>query len=488
MSHHNDKEKKTCKALEQSEWFIDPCEGKDSNSGKHCHKALRSWAEWQRRVGIGTTLCPKGDILTFHLCNDLEQCDPITFDNVLGPNSTAIIQGQKVVLDNKILSDVFEKDRGANIPNSISVVGPSNYWADKVGLFVFIEGSEKHAIVARDLGNGQTHVGSWGGENFGGFVSPESIPSVGQAVNVVDFTRAYVARLRVSATFSASDSGEPGPPGGLLLKNIHFLSNGPLGFTELPGHHVFGQASGGFAQCIFDATLVTNLHNDLFIGNCSMRAGMFMFTGATTAFMTQSVFTAQEGLPSGLLMDGGKLVAGDDQVFVNCDLAMRGAFVDSGPMSFWDGLNAIIVNDGGRMHFQAFDPLFGEFGFVPQWGEGNVNANQVKQMGSLVIDQFNVGSPPPLPSFSSSSDPIAWTWSGDLMPWIPSEQGHPFVPVLSSYQPLRDNTWANLAIPYAIGGYVTDTIVDGPEIREVATAKAPGITAQVIRTTFTFTP
>lgn len=471
----------------ESDWYIDPKCGDDKNQGTDCEKPLKSYAEWQARVGVNTVLCPKDDVLTIHLLNDLPQCDPITFDNVLGPNATAIIQGQEIIIGENVLTNVIEKNRSANIPNTIGVATAS-YWADKIGLFVFIENSEKHAIIARDLGNGEAHMGSWGGENFGGFVTSESSPSIGQALKVVDFTKAYVGRLQVSATFSADDSGEPGPPGGLLLKNIHFLNTGPLGFTELPTHHVSALASGGFANCIFDATIVTNLHNDLFIGNCSIRGGMFMFTGATTVFMTQSVFTSQEGLPAGLLMDGGKLVAGDDQVFVNCDLAIRGAFVDSGPMSFWDGFNAIIVNDGGRMHFQAFDPLFGEFGFVPQWGEGTINANQVKQNGSFVIDQFNVGTPPPLPSFSSQADPIAWTWNGDLMPWIPENQGHPFVPDLADYSPLRDNTWANLAIPYGAGGFVSGSVVSPTEIREVANARAPGISAQVIRNSFTFLP
>lgn len=174
--------------LTQPEWFVDSLAIGNSGNGKFENTPIKTFGEWQRRVGRNSVLSPIGGLLVINVMNLLPDNDPIEWHNAMAPGCTAIVTGQKVIrLSEATITGVDDKDTAANIPWTITAAALVGGWKQYLRLYVEITSGPAtgaRGIVARALSGTKAHITEWCSPNpdTDGFVVPSDfVPEIGRA-------------------------------------------------------------------------------------------------------------------------------------------------------------------------------------------------------------------------------------------------------------------------------------------------------------------
>lgn len=416
--------------LAASTWFIKSDGGHDSAAGTSEMTPLKTFAELQRRLGIWTTVSPNNEskTLTIQIIGE-SLADPITFRNFIDKNCTVFIKGQKKVLATGTTISAVDRDRANNVPFQVEA---AITWADYLGKAIHITSGPaagSYAWLARDMGGGFVHVSTWGDFTHtegDGFVLPALAPSTsgGETFEILDFTEVTLGDM----TFGASEAEAFNPGiGGLVLDYLKLTS--PFGGVSLPASVYQGHS--GIAHSIFDRVGI-NSRNTIF-GNCCFN-GSTVYQEGTHApgadaviFLISGLFRAAEEFTfNGMDLRRCQVTAGGDPTFVGLpeaaqtDLFMWGGIIQLGPISFWDTFHGLQVNRSWCT-WEPFEPLSGEFGYVPLWGNGNFGFVGMVDGSFMSINQYNEGGDAPLPTLENAGGPggiaiatrAGWAGAGD---------------------------------------------------------------------------
>lgn len=448
--------------LTQPTWFIDPVGGSDANSGATLECALRTYTKWQELVGNFTVLCPVDDVLRIVIVNDLPDDDPITFRNFMCPGSTAVIYSERRVVATATILAVTEKNRAANEPYTITA---NIDWSQYLGLMVRETSTGTRAWIARDLGGGTAHVSEWvttGAEGFLPFIAPDLTPdpltipapppAPGQTIEVIDFASVVLSDMTVGYDPSQGALRPDGPPGGLILHNLHIRQ--PEGVFLSPSMpFVLGsmQTMSAFHELIIEPyILVPPGGFDMFLSNNSYRNVVEIF--ASNFSMNNGLFLPVVGapFPGALRVNSGAngnvtgdvtFVGTNNEFGFGVASFQNAGLVALGPISFWNTIEPLVGLPGGFFWWQSFTPTFEESCYVPIWGVSGQGPGFLYPTANIYIEQIcPFGAAAPLPSLDTGTPevfaihncgpPVGHAWQADLAQFTPP------VPI----------TWANFAV------------------------------------------
>lgn len=497
--------------LPMANWFIDSVHGSNTNPGTHS-KPLKTWSEFQRRIGFGTEIAtpqPGSPILLVTLLNDLPENDPITFNNVMAPGFTALVQGQTKILKTGTIAAL-----GVQVDSTGTVPGTSVFGAvtapglgqAQVGKQIQITagtGVGSRAMVGRDIGGGKVQVTEWctgnsaNGDAYTGIVYGMT-PAPGDHYQIVDFTTAYMGECFVG--FDASSLPAFGIGfGGLSFQQMHFppTANGPFE-TQVPFTDTNFLTITDFADCIFDQSLTVGQDNN-FVGItcCSIRGDLTVESGSQVTLQfggviplrmseggTDTSFTTFNP-GSQYVYDGNYAFIGPVTPDPTLDFPQGAVLVSNGAIgtfyasvSFWNSNFPCDISGGATIAF-GFSPTFSISNVVPMYGDGNALPFNLDG-GEFIIQTGDGTNPSPIlptvnfplivgaPVSPALTADIAWLFGPSL-----SQVAGPATNDLGSRSlpfdihaaiytaPLRKNTWANLAVSIAGGGFQGDVVPIG---------------------------
>ena len=441
--------------LTQAQWHFDALAGDDENDGLTHETALRSWHEWQCRVGRWNTLAPEGGELRMAIHTDLPSTDPITFASFLAAGVAVFIVGDERIVDSDVLIATTDKDQAANVPWRIS----GGSLPSQVGLHVRITSGDdagSTAPIASDVGANFAQAGEWFQVDLfaaEGFPSPP--PQTGDAYEVLDYPAVSLAWL--------AGGGDPALTSVLFPPGVSFghlrVRKGEFPANSLGDDIGTADFIWRWAEVIFETSVFVQSHNTE-LANCIMlnqglveRGGQLVLIGGLWLPRLSEGFGALH-VEGNLVMDGDPTFMGgtraDGSLFF-ADITMtEGSQVYSGAISIWNSLHAINAIGGGvwRANVEGFSPLFGEFGVPQIWGAGNLTPIIIQNTASLIITAFNFGGDCPVPSISNEESPAGWAFS--INSPDPDQSVAWNKPTLAYVGPILD-LWTNLLVDQPIG-------------------------------------
>ena len=498
--------------LTQNEWHINPVTGNDTNTGKTAATALKTYAQWQLRVGTWTILSPTGGKVTIFIDNDLPVDDPITLRNFLGQNldfaTEVSIIGKRKVLANGKVGAVTQVNRTTNtvfsFTNSNSV--GTDWWAQWLGKAVLI------------TSGAATGVRSYVAFNFSskraGFRAPWVLdasdpgepgtfgpsPVNGNTFQIIDYTKA----TRGPIVFGTSSNGAAI----VRISQLHFDNQTP-GSDAMP-RGVTSNCIAAFQDCISDSAMNAQFIGgsafaaQLSLNNCCLRGGGGFATGFYNDFFNTWLPLPEDaggpGYPGGPRIEndavyrvqGDSIYVGDQANGVFCDMQVGGV-LQAGPISFWNTLHGAFsagLIGPGKLTFGSGDFVLGEDGYVPIWGKGNIDKlTFTAPQGSVLISQFvGGGGTPVLPTIEYD------TGTGGTVAYLSNQKdadtAHAWDPDTASFTPKTPVTWANFLVginsPSHVGaGFLVSVQTFGPFSLYYANATNPGVGSVIDFESFT---
>lgn len=490
--------------LRQRKWFFNAETGDDRNAGDSHECQLRTFAEFQRRVGYLTTIgvlpskcvpCSVGNVVELRYTSDMPRSDPFNFANYVAAGSVVHVRSDRIVLLEGAFVDVIEKDRTTNQPRAVAAPGIASY----VGKWLLVTSGEargSRAFIMRDLGGDVVQITEWAngilgadveddGIGFGeplpdGTLFPSAPPAPGDSFEVIDFYQLTLGNMvvgyRPERGAGATPEGEAFRiPGGLLFREVHVRDSLPEDGEEpgppcetsaVPGFPQpigLGTTVGGFMDAIVDTEVTVPggagnavAFNVLFRGQVTQLPGSYLFLGLGGSLnyhvgQYPGYLLVEQGATA--VIDGDPVGMGDIE---NPEGPLYGDInnagdVHSGPISFWNTNHGLVARGGGFYTFEATSPFYGETGYVPFWGRNNLQVS-IQPQSFILIEQFIFGGGP--------SQPPAFE-AGAF-------GSNPLSPVLVQYGCLADRAWTNdpaTQLPRPVGGIETrwaDLLVPAP--------------------------
>jgi len=139
----------------QATWYIDPTAGSDAGAGDSAAAALRTWAEFVRRVGVAPYIKSRVDV---YLLGNIPVADPVFLRPIVQGSGMLFIHGTKTLVTAGVLTAVTARVVATNTPLSGADTTTPTVWAAHVGRLVEITASGTPARVgaawwvAKDLG------------------------------------------------------------------------------------------------------------------------------------------------------------------------------------------------------------------------------------------------------------------------------------------------------------------------------------------------
>jgi len=499
--------------LTRDNWYIDPVTGNDHAAGNTPGSALKTYAEFQRRVGT-KTLTPTELLLNINIMNDLPPSDPITFRNIVGRGHSANISGQEKVLATGTLTGATDKDRSTNTPWQVTdtSVVLSDYIAKKI-VITSGQGAGSGAWILRDMGSDTVHVSEWYTEQtfFDGTTFQSEPPATGSTYKVVDYTAVSLGATEVGYEETLGVYQEEfdwwAPVGGLIIQRVHVLNDFDNGTvtTLFPKPMFSSETIGGFAHTIIDNNVIVppgtfnaGAVNCLFRGTVEVNNGGRLFASGGAYFPGDNA-----DYPALRVETGATLYLGGEASFVgtqqgHADIQVLGE-MEFGFLSFWDANHTLFTGPGGLIWGQA-DDWMGDGSLTDYclWGTNNGSFPVIFPGSQMTFQQFKFddGYTPTYPSIEWGSQFPNGVSDGYLA-ILGSDHGPSYsaggeVGVVSgvlhfawafdaaagTFSTPRYMTWANMDTAVASGGFLTreDTFFPlGTFVERVSTACDPSL-------------
>ena len=486
--------------LTQPLWFIDPIAGKDTNKGNTISKALKTWAEWQKRVGVLNVLNPVGGALQINVIGSLPDTDPATFRSLMAPGTTAYVQGTVItVKSNQTITAWQNRDRQANKPWVVTATVPGGFGAYVGKVFQFKTGplAGVRAWIVDALSATQAELSnlvSAGPAGYDGFTFPEfggDAPISGVAPGIKFDILDYGTLTPGPSFFGVDMTQAPLFPGGLpvgslvftqfrVTQSFPFLMSSP---TTLGGAVVIC----AYADCTFEvgmvaASFATSFANCLFGVpgqnlDCSSAASYNFFVEG--AFVDTLLYMEQ----------GTKQHLDGDVAIIRGNIsAVEGSVINLGP-TYWKACGEPL-NLQNSLAYGGNSTQFQETNFTPYWGvcdtepdRGSLIVGNNSQLSMIQFSDAGVRSP--LPSLVAGGAAVSNiiflpTFFGPFLPkgvyW--DQATSTMLPVGGMHMP-----WAKFPLAangLNTGGFHIRTTVDGGFTVEDYNALCPQATQSVV--------
>jgi len=474
--------------LTRNNWYIDPVTGDDNAPGDTPGSALKTYAEFQRRVGDFTILTPTETFLNINILNDLGFTDPITFRNIMGRGRSCFINGSEKVLATGTLTGTTDKDRSTNTPWQITDTAVD--WSQYIGYKVVItsgQGTDSGAYILADLGSNTAHMTEWVAEisTFDGGTFQGEPPATGSEYKIIDYTAVTIGSTQVGYEEQTGvydpDLDYWAPVGGLVIQRVHTqfdFDNGTL-TTSFPSRLFSTETSTAFCHSIVDNyMLVPTGSTNTSAGNVLFRRGVSVVNGAALIQTGGGYLPIDEG--SNLFVDrGSSAYLGGDITFYNpngefnAELIIRG-LVESSSLSFWNTGHCLNIQAGG--HFWGIDyDSFGDGQLVDNhlWGTSDFANIVIFEGAKAVFTQFkyNDGYTPTYPTLTFEDGYLGWVGNPYASPFGNDieigdiNQAFGFNPATGQFVGPTYLTWDNMDTAVGSGGFlVKNTTVDYPTL------------------------
>lgn len=457
----------TPSAWSQSIWYIDAISGNDNNNGLTPATAIKTLAEFRRRIGSYNQLTPPFNLNAFPesepifgpiganpidiwLLSDIPLTDVFNLLTVLGPNVCITVHGAATTVRAGTITAVTALDRPTNQAWEITDAGMAGTWTTDLTLRIRIVGGPNDgaiAYVAKDLGAKTARISP--------FVIAYPPPAEGIMTVVTPAPGDnYVVETLRAFGMGAVDMLTPaiGPPT-FLVPSIFFLDCDIANSQNLDvqgGTRGFGV----YINCRF-STPAGNVNGAQDMVNCCFSDSALNTNGGS--------FNYFAGLAVGFVTSGCTLTIRNDLLCQGAAGAQFGgnAVVGVGAMGVFDsnisGVSVGIIGQSQGGGVLTLTPL----GHVPGaniYGQGNaffgVNITGLSQM-DLHTSSFGA---PTTPSVTGASGDFSLDGALQAFAFDPTGgSGAPIGPIAC--------TWANfdLAQPGGFGGNVHN-LATGAEI------------------------
>jgi hypothetical protein len=432
-------------AASQPVWYINALTGNDSHSGATPAKALKTWAEYSKRLGCCAVLVGAANTdpppvfshtqTVVNLLTDLPASDPIDFDITLQNKGLLAIIGTPKTVYTGVLTAVTPLNRGANQAWEITDASIGS-WAPYVGKKIRITAGPNAGLcmyVAKDLGGTSARISAPLDNGSGAaslmFVIPSpGVVLAGDPYVIEEMTSVYTRKMIASA------QRNEGP---LFAGSLIGFQN--LAFQSLV--YIEGTATPNFVQCSFAQTMAgLPSHRQLFLNNCIITnpgVGFGTQYGSSFLFGGLSLESSIAAFLANITFDFDFLFQGGYGLSVVASAAI-------GAAGFFDGADAAIDCAGifvpygvGRLWF-----IEGFSGVAALYGKDNAVGVRVNVGGSFVYGA----------SYGSMALPSLTSLSGDFL-LAGAATGRSWDEGLGAYTTPIPCTWANVALPIGGGGF-----------------------------------
>jgi len=320
--------------LSQAAWFVDPINGNDENQGDTAAAAIKTLAEFNRRIGVGklmpgvlSTVITPVQLITLSVLSSPPQTDKLSYDFVM-PNN-----GLFAVLGNATPTATGGANTGTFSAVTVQNRGTNQYWTVTDAAITWANHLDKRlrvtsgpnvgqtAYIAADLGAGVAVVCTPNNPNLPANASTPSpleppdrllsstvtpgIFSVGDTFVIEDLTEIYLGTQRIDSAMQGTASvPKPG------FANIRFRNEGtfPAGNMTLPT----GRNEPQYKGCSFDKLLISQIYQRCLFAMCGIR------NGGLNAVTTSLFWNG------GLLRAGGLTVRASSRAYFDYDFMVFG--------------------------------------------------------------------------------------------------------------------------------------------------------------------
>ena len=457
-----------------SDVYIDAINGSDSNDGISSTTALKSHAEFERRVS-GRTITPPyntdpigtGDenrALTIHILSSLPSSDPINIRFQMAIDSTLYYTAGTNILQTLATGTITATTPmtpASNVPNQITDSSLPSGFTPYVGERLRItSGANQNAIawIAKDLGSKAARISNpctWTpydptqGPTYGSFgqfifdIYPKTL-TVGDH---------YAIEKLFEVTMGVFEpNGMGAGPGfwffNITIDNLHVVGN--AGWTTYGPNSYWN-----VAQCRIDATLYLKNVEESYWLNCSIDGGTFVEGPALI-----SAFHA------GLIRGVGVDCAGNSIVNMNLDVmlqgcGMRGHRIAIQSACVFDAVEGITTSgnavDVGRIQIHTSQPFYLAAGAgmartqtlqhdanIRLWGSGNAGFGVNVGAGCTFYIPENEPPYTMIPTITGTAGDFGLNGSATGRAWNEST---------GTWTAAITNTWAHLAATTGAGGF-----------------------------------
>ncbi len=417
-------------ARSQANWYIDPVSGVDTNSGITSGTAIKTHAEFVRRVGAGP-LTPTGGTCTVNIIGDIPTNDPVKVAFEMGAGASIRYRGGvKTTNRTGTFTAATPYVVATNTPNAVTDSNQAGQWTADISRRVRItKAATAYAWVAKDLTTKQARISAVFADNGYAAVNGTTYnPAVADAYAVETLYKIPVADIQLRGDQSTAFSSMSFEDLDVIATNTFLLAIQSYGcsliFYRSRLEPIVNTLSGGngantyFINCLFESDLLS-LGVDTVIAGCikgGLSLGTVALTNSDLKFESHTIIqgTSLSANPFGLITNTGGV----------------GIF-DSAVTQFGPGGDAVYVAPRGALRTAG-----------SLWGSGNAG--------------FGVNVAPGAMGAYSTAPTVTGT-GGDLKLGGSTSQ-RVFDPAAGTYTAARNTTWTNLAAAIGSGGFAGNAI------------------------------
>lgn len=260
--------------LIQANWYIDPTSGNDENNGLTSGTAIKTWAEFIRRVGLFAYFTTRVDVF---LLGDLPSSDPLVFKGKCSPSATIYVHGTLTAVDSGgTFTSITARSAATNIPQSITDTARTAFTTNVSQLLKVTAGTAGNigswCWVAKDLGGNAARTTQLAKQDLTAIsILTEVTPVVGDTY--VLYTLSKVANFDIE--YNHPNPAITGLGGKFILENLRLGTS--TGTSRILSSSRFMIITG----CIWDNTGFPIISGSFSIINCWRNgANNFFISGA----------------------------------------------------------------------------------------------------------------------------------------------------------------------------------------------------------------
>ncbi len=414
----------------QTTWYIDPTSGIDTNTGLTSGTAIKTWAEFIKRVGVSPTI---NITINVYLLGDIPATDPVVFSPIMSPTGKFYIHGTLTAVSAGTGSYTSVLTRSTTINRPVSVTDTARAsWTANVGNMIKNTGGTAGSIgayawIVKDTGSNTARLTTLLAVDSSKLY--ESVtnknPVVSDTYSIYTLSKIEYMDIKVSSTFGFNYNSS--------IRGLFSVENVDIG-KDLYQSEIHSQTTGViFAGCkfsggaSFSGIIFSNCLSNSYDFSSAPGAHSFFYGGGSLAhFYVQwfsKVSLANGWLlqaPSGggaAIVNRGYLIIEDAAVFdwINSFSGYSGVHVS--PNALLD-INGVLWGTSSTTNTIALTIS----------GKAIINDySELRMVGQSAVN-FRVDGLTTLPPFNSAASP----------------------PV---YKTLISNTWVNLLLAVASNGF-----------------------------------
>ena len=348
----------------QPDFYVDPVAGNDTNVGNDQPHAIRTFAEFKRRVGPKIT-----SSVNVHLVSSLPNTDPLDGFFEIAEGALLHIIGARTQIDNGVLTARTARAPATNTPNDITdATGAGQDWSGLVGRLVHFTVADAWCWVAKNLGANKARVSTpFTITGYSRQSVVEFVPAGNEAYTVESPLQVYTGSGLFFRGTTVDQTAKN--TGFAVVDDVEFL------LTANDSNSVECDiANCNFRRCIFPSS--TTIANAAILLGCEL-AGSSFLQGATTQVRMVGCLALGSMSVNGAMANGLTIYAPGLMV-QGGNLSSYSRIQTSGPLSVFDATGA-----GISAELHAWVELSGGSAYL--YGQGNTTYGaNIKNKASII--------------------------------------------------------------------------------------------------------